>query len=256
MKIQICSDLHLEFLVNREWLNEHPLKAAGEILLIAGDTFHLDKDYRQLEFIKWAADQFEQVFLIPGNHEYYGGYEVATALEPSEEFIYPNVRMINNKTINYRGIQLIFTTLWSHIRHNTYLIQRRMNDFHLIRFRGEPLSIAQFNSLHEVAFSFLEKALKKTGPYIVITHHLPSNLCTIPAFKESVLNEAFCVEKTNFIKREQIDYWVYGHSHRNKPDFEIGSTTMVTNQLGYISLNEQRFFDPAKVINLSENLPY
>jgi hypothetical protein len=90
MKIQVCSDLHLEFLANRAWLEEHPLQVAGEVLLMAGDTYYLDRDYRQLEFLRWAADHFEQVYLIPGNHEYYGGFDVATALKPSREAIFSN----------------------------------------------------------------------------------------------------------------------------------------------------------------------
>ncbi|HKK74920.1 MAG TPA: metallophosphoesterase [Saprospiraceae bacterium] len=250
MKIQICSDLHLEFLVNRDWLDEHPLQAVGEVLVVAGDTYYLDKDYRQLAFLQWAADHFERVYLIPGNHEYYGGFDAATALEPTEELIFSNVHLVNNQTVVYKDVQLIFTTLWSQIRQNALAIQRSMNDFHQIQFRGSPLSIDQFNTLHEAAFSFLAKAVKRAGAKVVVTHHLPSNRCNIPAFRGSLLNEAFCAEKTNFIMDQEIDFWVYGHSHRNLPDFQIGSTTMVTNQLGYVTLQEHSLFDTAKVINV------
>ena len=57
------------------------------------------------------------------------------------------------------------------------------------------------------------------GEKIVVTHHLPSNECNIDRFKNSELNQAFCVEKSRFISENNIRYWIYGHSHGNKEDF-------------------------------------
>lgn len=37
MKIQYCSDLHLEFKQNSEYIKANPLEPVGEILLLAGD---------------------------------------------------------------------------------------------------------------------------------------------------------------------------------------------------------------------------
>jgi len=64
------------------------------------------------------------------------------------------------------------------------------------------------------------------------------------------LNEAFCVEKTNFILKNEIDYWIYGHSHRNVADFKIGNTKMVTNQFGYLRWNEQVTFNYEKTFEI------
>ena len=43
MIIQFVSDLHLEFIENRLYLDKNPLSVVGDVLLIAGDTAYLDK---------------------------------------------------------------------------------------------------------------------------------------------------------------------------------------------------------------------
>ncbi|MCB0614319.1 MAG: metallophosphoesterase [Phaeodactylibacter sp.] len=92
MNIQYCSDLHREFPDNRRWLAANPLIPSAEILVIAGDCFYLGDDYGSYDFIRWAADSFKAVYILPGNHEYYGGYDVATAF-----FSYCRNGMLNGK---------------------------------------------------------------------------------------------------------------------------------------------------------------
>jgi predicted phosphodiesterase len=72
MKVQYCSDLHLEFPENRKFLKRNPLKVVGDILVLAGDvvTFH---DFEKAhEFFDFACDYYSAVYWVPGNHEYYG----------------------------------------------------------------------------------------------------------------------------------------------------------------------------------------
>ena len=250
MKIQICSDLHLEFPDNRHWLKENPLIPKGEILIIAGDTYYLERNFKKLDFINQVSDEFEQVYLIPGNHEYYGGYDISTALGTTQMKIKENVTLLNNAVVEQGGVQLIFSTFWSLIQRNIYPIVSGMADFKLIKFGNEKFTVDHFNELHKKAFEFVQEAVQKAGKKVVITHHLPSNLCNVEEFKNSTINEAFCVEKTNFILDHAIDYWIYGHSHRNKKDFQIGNTTMLTNQLGYVGWNEHHAFDREKIFEI------
>lgn len=250
MKLQYLSDLHLEFPLNRAYLKENPIIPSAEILIIAGDTYHLDKDFSQLEFIQQVSEQFEKVFLLPGNHEYYGGFDASTALKSMDKYIFPNVRIVNNKVIQIEDTQLVFTTLWSEITKYPDKIKRAIYDFWKIKYNGFPLSTYQFNDLHYYSFRFLEEACQAEGEKIVITHHLPSFQCNVEEFMFSKWNEAFCVDKHQFIVDSDIKYWIYGHSHRNKKDFEINGTKMITNQMGYVEYGEQSTFRLDKTIDL------
>lgn len=254
MLIQICSDLHLEFIQNRHWIRENPLVPKGDILIIAGDTFYINDQMGTLDFIKKASDDFKAVYLIPGNHEYYGGYDVSTGLVLTREAIKSNVFLVNNYAETIDGVHFIFSTLWSRIQKNILAVLRGMTDFRKIYYQDKKLTIDHFNELHDACFEFIkrevERDAEREGKKVVVTHHLPSSLCTVDEFKNSLLNDAFCVEKTNFILNSNIEYWIYGHSHRNIKDFEIASTKMVTNQLGYMGLQEHHSFNLEKVLSV------
>ena len=68
-------------------------------------------------------------------------------------------------------------------------------------------------------------------------------------FQNSSINGAFTVELGDFIARSDIDYWIYGHSHRNI-DKTIGNTLCVSNQLGYVFQNEHLSFTPTASIEI------
>ncbi len=250
MKIQVCSDLHLEFADNRDWLNKKPLIPKGEILIIAGDTYHLDKDFGALDFIKKVSEEFEAVYILPGNHEYYGGFDISTALEATCIPVKKNVFIVNNHEVQIEDVKLIFSTMWSELKNNVLDITRGVMDFHKIKFKNEKLNANHFNEIHEKSFEFISNAVQSKGKKVVITHHLPSYICMNKEFKKSIFNEAFCVEKKEFIENSEIDFWIYGHSHRNLGDLKIGNTQMISNQFGYVNWDEHGTFDYEKVIEI------
>ena len=70
-KIQIASDLHLEFPENRDFLEKNPIIPKAKILLLAGDIVSDNKrDKAEFFFKKWQND-FKLIVEVPGNHEYY-----------------------------------------------------------------------------------------------------------------------------------------------------------------------------------------
>ncbi|MDX5585633.1 MAG: metallophosphoesterase [Aureibaculum sp.] len=250
MKIQFCSDLHLEMHQNQKWVKENPLIPNGDILIIAGDTDYLGSDFGKQDFFKKISDDFEQSYIIPGNHEYYGGFDISTAFGKTNEKLFDNVTLLNNDVVSYNEVQLIFSTMWSLIGRFKHEIVNAVADFRMITYKGQPLSTDRFNQLHRKSFEFIQKEASKEEQKIIITHHLPSDLCNAEEFRGSIYNDAFCVDKTDFIKHSNIDYWIYGHSHRNVGDIEISGTKMITNQLGYIAYGEQFAFERDRVIEI------
>jgi Icc-related predicted phosphoesterase len=85
---------------------------------------------------------------------------------------------------------------------------------------------------------------------VVITHHVPTFINAPQKYRGSALHEALGVELSDLIKSTGPDYWIYGHIHRNNPEFKIGKTTLLTNQLGYVMKDEHHLFNTHKTITL------
>ncbi len=244
MKIQYCSDLHLEFPENEKFLKENPLPAIGDILILAGDIVPFAVMDKHQDFFKIVSDNFKYTYWIPGNHEYYRS-DIMDKFGTLNEKIRSNVFLVNNTTCIHDNVKFIFSTLWSKIRSAyQWQIERGMSDFHVIKYNGHRFSAERFNQLHNESLKFVEQELnkKKSGKTIVATHHVPTLLNYPEKYKGDVLNDAFAVELFDLIKIKEPDYWIYGHTHNNTPDFKIGETQLLTNQLGYVMHNEQYDF--------------
>lgn len=141
-------------------------------------------------------------------------------------------------------IDLIATTLWAYIDlRDAFQTESAITDFRRIRHGSEPLDWVRFNEEHYRCFRFLEQSVKqsKAKHIIVATHYVPSFELLASEFKGSPLNGAFTVELGDYIAASPIEYWIYGHSHRNI-DKVIGNTRCVSNQLGYVFNNEHLSF--------------
>lgn len=252
MKIQYCSDLHLEFSDNKYFIADCPLIPKSEILLLAGDIFPFKYLDTPCDFIDWIADNFKTTYWIPGNHEYYR-YDIASKGFILNEKIRSNVFLVNNMQVALNDVKIIFSTLWSKISTaNEWKIQQSIRDFSLIKMNGETLTPFDFSNLHKECFSFLESAIKsnKADKTIVVTHHVPTLMNYPEHYKTDPLNEAFAVELYDFIEASNADYWIYGHHHANVDEFKIGKTKMITNQLGYVQADEHWQFRRDAVIEL------
>ena len=254
MKLQYASDLHLEFGANTSILKEHPMKPIGDILVLAGDIGYLGDDgLIKHPFWDWASDNFKEVIAIPGNHELYRGFDINELTEGWELQLRSNVRYVYNKLIHLDDFtDLIASTLWSKIpKENGLLTQRNVSDFHCIRDGEKPLGWERFNREHDKCRDFIERTVRdsKADRIVVATHHVPSFALMSEEFKGSPINGAFTSELGDMIADSRIDYWIYGHSHRNISK-QIGNTMCICNQLGYVRALEHLYFQKDVVITL------
>lgn len=246
MKIQYTSDLHLEFAENSKWLKDNPLIPVGDILVLAGDIGYFgDANYKTHPFWDWASDNFSRVIVVPGNHELYKFFDINELYDEWILEIRPNVRVYYNSVIHLEAnIDIIVSTLWAKIYPaNEYLTEHSVSDFWRIRNGNYRLSSQRFNEEHNRCRAFIEKAVKESVAkhLMVATHHVPSFELMSEEFKGSPINGAFTVELGDFIAGSRIDYWIYGHSHRNI-NKTIGATRCISNQLGYVFQNEHLSF--------------
>ena len=260
IRIQYVSDLHLEFHQNRQWIAKHPLEITGDILLVAGDTAYLDLQdsgcdtYSEYKFWDWASLHYSQVIVCLGNHDFYGYYDLSSMPNGFCKQIRQNIYAYYNSVVHLDNIDIIVSTLWSKIEpNNAFLTEQSVSDFYRIMYGKHRLTVDDFNHEHERCLAFIKQAVSESDAKkkIVLTHHVPTQLCTAGEFLNSAINGAFTVELGNYIADSQINYWIYGHSHRNIKA-QIGNTLIVSNQLGYISHDEhlRNGFSPSAMIEV------
>lgn len=233
MKIQVLSDLHLEFLSSSQIDNLiSNIYPHGDVLVLAGDIGNPSHSSYKF-FLEKMNQQFPKIFLITGNHEYYGG-----SISSRNHLIHDICSSLNNVSFlscsyeDYKGFRWIGTTLWSRVDESTRF---RINDVRRI----QDFTILHYNQLHQEAVDFLSTTLKNSIslPSIVITHHLPSHQLIHPRYQkepDNYYNQWFASSLDPLLEKYtlQIPLWIYGHTH----DFFHGylqQTQMVCNPLGY-----------------------
>jgi predicted phosphohydrolase len=128
-KIYSMSDLHLEFYPNHRdlWKVISPFLPNADILILAGDigiSYGINgyDEYKSLLLL--FKQKYENVILIPGNHEYYKTrkYDIVSVTDTLRNMCSEiNVVFLSNNMVKIKDVYFIGTTLWkkaeSHIRY-------------------------------------------------------------------------------------------------------------------------------------------
>ena len=248
MKIQYASDLHLEFAENKSFIEHGGIEPVGDVLVLAGDVSYLgDRKMWKRPFWDWCAEHFQETFVVPGNHEFYDGFDIARTMVDFELEVRSNVRYVNNRSVMMNGSELFFTTLWTKIDPTRlFTVQQGMNDFRYGKLNGVRLFANDVDDLHQQCLEWLSEALARSNAEhkVVVTHHCPTMRNEFNNYPGGALNSAFQVDLDSFIEASGIDYWIYGHTHfAGGSGTKIGDTTLLCNQLGYVFQNEYMDFD-------------
>lgn len=274
--LRYVSDLHLELcptIYHPKLVSLWTMKQTKNYqfyLALLGDIGNPFNDNLK-NFLEKIASKYQKIFYVPGNHEYYN-YKMdknrsKTEFDTKLKEIcgcFTNVILMNNSTYDLENVKIIGSTLWSHIPDTaSEYIKQTINDYHLIKkldTNNELINITpnDTNNWNIESIDFIKKEIQNaTKPCIVLTHHAPlfSNDITEifladPKYLNSKNNYAFHNNLRDLIK-SPVCAWMYGHTHY-AGRFKLNGVIVASNQLGYLSEQNQIKFDPYGCLNLND----
>lgn len=265
MKIQILSDLHMEFGA----ATVSPTSA--DVVVLAGDV------HKRIHGVEWAKRTFpnQPVVYVAGNHEFYGGHWVRTLDKLRASAQGSNVHFLEDDEEVINGVRFLGSTLWTNFKlfgaENQMacmtLANQKMNDYRKIRaptigsgLGGDFAQLLPVQSVRRFDNSskFLRSKLRERfdGATVVVTHHAPHPNSNPDEHQGDLLSAAYASDLSELFVHGP-DLWIHGHIHRSF-DYVIGQTRVLCNPKGYpgrSASSENALFDPALVLSLDPRLP-
>lgn len=269
MKIQIVSDLHLEF-------GPIEIKNSGaDVLILSGDIIVaadigrpdpyeviIESERSRLvkNFFRAVSCEFENVVYVMGNHEHYHGDISASKKKITDmldEMGIFNVHLLENDTVTLDDVIFVGGTLWTDCNKECPItlfdLKRHMNDYFVVHNGKNRLLPEDTVEIHKNTKDFIGNIVKGNPDkkVVVVGHHAPSKASTHPRYKnETVMNGAYSSDLSEFIlDNPNIRLWTHGHTHESF-DYMIGMTRIVCNPRGYHGHAENTTFDMNKVIEV------
>lgn len=259
MKLHIVSDLHLDV----AYLP--PLKRCGDLLVIAGDlttgpvsanqyTAHLDRIAAE-----YGGAHSDSVFLIPGNHEFYGKSVVDVVASGQQH----QTRVVD-------GVRIVGNTMWTDFRlyeKSTGMTSEiaqlyakgGMSDYRFIQDMRPYHTMEAYATFIEFLVAQTVEAEKNREKLVVVTHHGSHIHSLDERYEGSSINSAYVSHTLETIygrawsmltqdaPYKVPDLWVHGHVHASK-DYVVGDTRVVVNPRGYYDENPD--FNPELVVEV------
>ena len=249
MKIQVLSDLHLEFEGPNYKRFIGLLDPEGiDVLVLAGD---ICADKQIVDVMSALCKKYEHadVVYVHGNHEFYGSNRASVVLSTQAALKQnANLHWLDCQAKVIRGQRFVGAPLWFIDDGENQLLEGFMNDFFVI----DSLKHWVYNE-NLRATNFIEGNVDQND--VVITHHLPSNMSVASRFSASDLNRFFVCDMEKFIRRRGPKLWIHGHTH-DEFDYEIPHdlttdvTRVVCNPRGYWPDDLNPGFVTEKVIEI------
>lgn len=247
MKVYVVSDIHLE--IKEKFRKKLVISGDPEAyLVLAGDIGNpFQKSYAS--FLYEQADKFKKVFVLAGNHEFYGNSITSATFQIEKvcsKFPEKLIFLNNNEYVIDETYIILGTTLWSEITPvQEKYVKEYLNDFYSIK----DFTIKTYKTLHQESVEFLKTALEKNKDkkVIVCTHHAPTyNGTSAKEYEYSCITSAFASDLDYLIYRPVVA-WVAAHSHHSYNQI-INGIQVCSNQLGYPG--EGVKFDPGFYIEI------
>ncbi|KAK5989107.1 Protein PBN1 [Cladobotryum mycophilum] len=181
-RFQFMSDLHLE--IGQQYAS-FDFPAVAPFLVLAGDIGSLRDHDGYLAFLRRQTTRYNRVFLVLGNHEFYG-IDYRTGLEKAQ-WLASDVSLEGKATLLHKrrydlpddsGVSILGCTLWSRIPdESSAAIAKGLNDYRQI----QGWTVESHNKAHCNEVSWLQRQINEiqrdteapSGAVLVVTHHAP-----------------------------------------------------------------------------------
>ncbi len=262
MKIQIFSDLHLEFGDYQPHISEDT-----DVVLFAGDIDVQQRSIAWLEKIHKECKHSPYFLYICGNHEFYGQIFPSVIRSLKYKIHNPKILLLENESVTINGILFIGSTLWTDFllfndqELNQLIASQMMNDYRKIVFYPDPenqlrrLQPKDIENYHIKSRHYIEQQLKENTAekVVLMTHHAPS-LRSVPSDqRDNPVYAAYAsqLEQLCQIKngRAMPTVWVHGHIHHSQ-DYYINHTHVIANPRGYAGYKVNPEFRDQYIIEL------
>lgn len=264
MKIQVVSDLHLEF-------SDINIQNAGDtdVLILSGDIMVASKvnkpesqiGIRFRDFLKRVSFQFPHVVYVAGNHEFYDSGKFFGGIDELRKAcaVHSNVYFLERDTKVIDDIVFVGGTLWTDMNKfdplTLHAVRDMMNDYRATvndQAGYRKLKPADTAERHRQTREYIELIARENrdATVVVVGHHSPSYQSIHPIYaSEHIMNGAYHSDLSNImLDNPNIKLWTHGHTHFPF-DYQIGETRVVCNPRGYDG-HEDTGWNPNKIIEI------
>ena len=259
MKIQVMSDLHVEFeIFNSSYRHQavtHRLtETPADVVILAGDTSTKGRGPAL------AAERFpkKNIVMVAGNHEYYGEvypHHTAKIQRNAEQF--DNVYFLECEAVEIDDVIFLGCSLWTDLKlwesgphaglydypETVRDVNEFMTDYARIKyFDGRchrklvPGDLARVH-LDSVRWLRGQFDLYRGRKIVVVTHMAPSYKSVPETYKQDILSAAYASHLDDLVEQSGALLWIHGHTHECC-DYMIGKTRVIANPLGYPDENK------------------
>ncbi|AMQ10919.1 calcineurin-like phosphoesterase [Brazilian marseillevirus] len=228
MELRLISDCHLEISPQKlcKFLNGKLLTPDKNVVLcLCGDIGDpWSKAYSK--FLSWCSESFEFVFVVAGNHEYYGEHNMEETDQRIQTLCesFKNVKFLQNSSFSYKDVLFIGATLWSNVPDDAVDL---MNDYVYI----PDISVELIRKKWYDSRNFLNSEISRGKKTVILTHHCPLAETRVIGEHKENYRDCYCSD-LSFLARENVEVWFWGHTH-HKFFEERNGTIFASNPKGY-----------------------
>ena len=250
MKVQIASDLHIEYKNDKDVDPFDYITPTADVLILAGDIGSCYRYSQLRNFLKKLCHEFKLVLYVPGNHEYYFipnttrrmPMEFMNRMIHSLSVLIPNLVILDRVSVIIGNVCIAGCTLWSDPKVSMPSFYTRLHGMDSEKYKNKfDIDLKFINDITEYC-------KEKGHELMMVTHYCPheySRLTEEHGYDKDKeeLKSLYMTDLMHMMNGNVIKVWIYGHTHINCDIVSSNGTRIVSNQKGKAKNNVYDFSD-------------